>query len=607
MAGRNGMNWEEDVAYRVAPLPKALRELCYIYFEETLYLSALTLLTNLLHATVSTEVKSVPELDSDAAPVEATVANPSHQQHRPIFIASPRILAFIVNLTIHPSLSTGRRGLRSSKISDPTKDTIPLLARRYIEDLIRIVGPSVGGFSLAMGFERQSTWASRVSDRSDDPSPLDGVNEQLDLEIPLKMAREGSVFNRAHDFWACLGWSMNLACRSCCDGSDHLVRSRWRDWELWLLMVVEILEASWAQQPVWEETLLYQYMKDVGLTTIVRSLFATDQHSSTTEFSEIWEKELKPPKQYDRAGSTRKKIDIDNDEYGDYFDDISTEDDEPNVLAGSTGVIVKRRSSRYLHRAAVNRAAESFAYRPEFQTAMIVDHQARKNIESDSTSWLSAWGGIAAIRIRLRIIDLLADLALNLPDQFVPYFEFVDYLHDRIKPLSIPEFNLFITSPIVSKRRPYDGCWRQTVSQMILNRAIGPSAHGAPWSTPKPWYNTTSPGTKVQIIPQDWDENSGLFDQQTLEKYYLRFAAASSSAADQAKVSLVIEYVVRMFLIHGELEVTEQLQHYVRLGIREREKKVSVREKQRDEGPWFWLQNSGRRLRALVKGSTPGA
>lgn len=105
------------------------------------------------------------------------------------------------------------------------------------------------------------------------------------------------------------------------------------------------------------------------------------------------------------------------------------------------------------------------------------------------------------------------------------------------------------------------------------------------------------------IVARENDELS----QEVLEKCFLPFPASTSSIADNAKVSILVESQLRLFLKSCTCYPTPRLEAAIERGILARENKTKVDKRRKDnnartkdeENDQEWLRASGERLRKL--------
>lgn len=125
-----------------------------------------------------------------------------------------------------------------------------------------------------------------------------------------------------------------------------------------------------------------------------------------------------------------------------------------------------------------------------------------------------------------------------------------------------------------------------SLTQLILSRMLSSSA-------PKP----------STVSKKDNDE----LTQAILEQCYLPFSAHTSSASDNAKVSILAESLLRLLLREGLLCRTPSLEAVIEEGILARENKSKNDKRKKDRGKrkeeasdLDYLTASGQRLRSLV-------
>lgn len=102
----------------------------------------------------------------------------------------------------------------------------------------------------------------------------------------------------------------------------------------------------------------------------------------------------------------------------------------------------------------------------------------------------------------------------------------------------------------------------------------------------------------------DHDELS----QFILEQCYLPFAANTSSVSENAKVSILLESLLRLLVREGMMIQTPSLDTAIEVGIKARESKVKAdKKKKKDNAPrrkddkdMICLKGSARRLRSLL-------
>lgn len=103
-------------------------------------------------------------------------------------------------------------------------------------------------------------------------------------------------------------------------------------------------------------------------------------------------------------------------------------------------------------------------------------------------------------------------------------------------------------------------------------------------------------------------EDNDQLTQDILERCFLPFSAQTSSVAENAKVSVLVEYLLRLLFAEGLVCHTPTLDAAVELGIAAREGKVRGDKRKKDssirkkveENDLAFLKASGQRLRSLL-------
>lgn len=396
-------------SYRaIKALPYELREHCMIYLEEGLYCQALNLLTSLL-----------------------TSGSASHSP-LPAFLPPPQYLALIATLAVHPTLTTRAKALEQIQAAN--------LALRYLRLVLKHAGPVNGNFNDAFAFNSLSP-SSRRGGSGRRRTTGEGVNPSVDdyEGIDIELANAGSLWTRAEDFWQVVGWCFNCSI---------LYKRRWERWNAWLTYMLEVLEVDWDAREHGEgdesreKSLVMKYINS-GVTTagrqrkILRAVFADGQKKSVAEFGEIWQNETKELKKDTDIKKAEKKIDIEDDNYGDYMEDEDEEDleDSPKDLSSS----------------------------PE-RTSQTRD--SIPNVADDL-------GGMDSINLRLRLLSLFSKVSAVLPNEFTDLNTLYDNFLDHIRSLPMPAFFLIISPTAL---RIFTPAAASSLTQYILRSLIAASA-----------------------------------------------------------------------------------------------------------------------------------
>lgn len=156
-----------------------------------------------------------------------------------------------------------------------------------------------------------------------------------------------------------------------------------------------------------------------------------------------------------------------------------------------------------------------------------------------------------------------------------------DMFYENIRPLPLQTFSLII-SPSAQPHIPSIAL--SSLCQLHLRRLLQTSA------------------------PAPRTENDEL-NQETLEDCFLPFSANTSSVEDNAKVSLLIETLFRLFSLSCDVEPSPTLTAAVEQGIaarqaktkRDRRKKFGGLKDREDDRNRVWLNMSAKRIRFLLK------
>jgi hypothetical protein len=119
-----------------------------------------------------------------------------------------------------------------------------------------------------------------------------------------------------------------------------------------------------------------------------------------------------------------------------------------------------------------------------------------------------------------------------------------------------------------------------SLSQIIILRLI-------PNHAPRPWT----------LRQRDKDDLS----QEILEKCFLPFSANTSSTDDNAKLSILVESILRLLFKVTKFHHTKSLDAAIETGILARENKCQNDKRKKEEADGrMWLIASGNRLRSML-------
>ncbi|KAI9715543.1 MAG: hypothetical protein M1828_000795 [Chrysothrix sp. TS-e1954] len=550
------------VVYHPArPIPFELRSHIAIYIEEQLSkdTQALSLLSGLLVADVSDD-------DTTAA-----------ARSRAAQTASPTVLSLLATLAVHPSSTT--------RASDAAKQAAADQALQLLYDVKSIVGPVNAQFDTAFSFGNQT---QRRMNRRQILKELEELNETPNIShdhgkedariINAPVAMEGNIFSRTSDFWQVVGWAFNCAVHH---------KARWERWRLWLIFMLEAIEDDWrermkssqvsrSQESNGSETDLTTLEASMGARIITeasqktgrtarrriqRAILADGGGKSLNEFPEIWPNETKERKKQELDVRRKEnKVNLDEGQFGDYWDEES--DEAPEVKNE------ERRSTRQ----SATELTRSLNDTPKAPATPPND-----SICSD----VESFGSMDALKLRRRLLVILLRIAKHLPHCLATVEEMFDVYTESIRPLPLPIF-IALMSPIPSR----DPSAFDTIDSVCLCLMLL-----------RPLLAATPPPYQYQIPPQ-----------HMLEESFLPFAANSSSIVDNAKVAMLLEVLLRLLWQTKQLRCSEELSEALETGIEARytkalgdDRRRSGPPKQSDADASKWLVNSAPRLRTIVK------
>lgn len=348
---------------------------------------------------------------------------------------------------------------------------------------------------------------------------------------------------------------------------------RWGVWRGWVGFMVEVLEEDWglrmgmggemeggeeeeggSGEKGVEGSLIVRYLrleggKLGGNRRVVRAVFADGGAKALNEFGEVFRNETRG-RRGGEGGLKRmeRKVNVEEGEFADYLEEDDDDDDGDDDVVGG---------------------------KPALEPA---SKDATSALHDSSTDASALLGGMDALTLRLRLLALLSSVADALPAHFLPVGALYDLYNDHIRPLPVATFQLFVSPS--STLPTFSPVARSALNQFILRSLIASSAPNPPTDD---------------------------LDQHLLERYFLPYAANTASVADNAKVSLLLESLLRLVLGYIGVRVTDGLERAVRVGIEAREKKGCGDHRKRagarvaEEKDRAWLVGSGERLRALLE------
>ncbi|KAJ4008864.1 hypothetical protein NW752_008820 [Fusarium irregulare] len=511
-------------------LPRDLKSHCQILLEEQLFTPAINLLTSLA----------------------ASGASKRNPKKKPVPVPPPTHLALLNTLMIHPLLTT--RAEKKEQLD------VPSHALDYLRNILYLVGPVNADFRTAFQFISESRWARRSDQNAheNDSDMSDADSNGDDERLKGKLSNDGSIWSRGQDFWSTIGWAFNCS---------TLYPARWSYWRAWLDFMFEVLEADWeererrdkeAQQangPDSEmprtsrnESIIVMYMnqqngRQNGARGYIKALFADGSEISSLAYREVFDKEPRGPRKQSKKRKREQILDLENDKFGDYFDDESM----------SSGI-------------------------SEPPTP-----QKPKDSRKQGTAGAHSSGFVESVNLRLRLFSLLSAVTWSLqkPGDLNRLYE--EYCAS-VKLLPLPMFSLFTCqrpNVLVSEARI-------TITKEMFDVLL-PSSYKLPSKVDKE------------------GEARGALTLPMLEQCYVIHPANTVALEDNAKLSLVVEDAIQLLWACDLMEYSEDFEAAVEKGIAARETKAKKRrtgKMKSDETDVIAqeiLANSGERIRLLLE------
>lgn len=412
-------------------------------------------------------------------------------------------------------------------------------------------GNEEGGLREAFAFKETSRKsAGRGKRKGGGDAGVDGEGERV---LAGKYANQQSLWGCVDDFWAVVGWAMNCSVKH---------KGRWERWKGWLEVMLDVLERDLERsvdRGDVKHCLLQTYLQTIGggrndQRRMMRAILADGSEKSVGEFGEMWRNETRPPKVEDEEekASKKRKLDLENGEYGDYFDDDSAAEEDNNNTTSST-----RRS----------RSAHSKPKRGP--SAGSSDASSSTSSGAIVSGDVESFGGYDSLRLRQRFFALLATFSSIAPKLFGADLSDIWSLYTEfLRPLPLPVFQQFI-SPQKAHLCP---AWQASLCEMMSRALLGISG------------------------------SYGIVTRESFEEDIVGATANNSTVVDNAKVGVLVESLLRLLWVQGFLtEGLESLRDEIRDGIDKRETKASWRKKggTGDDDAREMLKLSGERLKIL--------
>ncbi|KAJ5729875.1 uncharacterized protein N7483_004383 [Penicillium malachiteum] len=554
MAPPTGMEYRKP-----AVLPNELFTHAGIFFEEKLYTTGLSLLLN-------------------------TLASGTYASNKAI-IPVPQHIALCVTFLVHPSTTTRARVAEEQNASN--------LALRLLRLLATLVNPEDCRLGDAFKFAERASRSGRLHETNDHEG-----GRPTDKPLGLPMGTDDSLWSRAEDFWHAVGWAFNCSV---------LYPERWERWQIWLQYMCDIMQDDWTARvekcdkrkearnnetesngqentrdkknkcekedlDIFCESLIFQFIASGSLSgrnrRVLRAIFADGGVKSVNEFGQVFKNELKSSRTPEQAKKRDREVNIEMEEYGDYLaqDESDEELNGVNDSASNRDSSSKPRKSKRTRRGTRSAGKGTTSQPTNEETSL-----------PHSEVGLAPMGGLGALKLRKQLLAILSNVSERLPYQFMQWYDLYDLFVENISQLSLPIFQAIVSPAILPV---LSAAAQTTLCEKLLFLLRESSARSS-------------------------DEE--FLTQSKLEECFLPYAAASNTAVNHIKISILLESVI-MLLASSELIVMRpSFKEAVVSGINHRADRAQdeFRRNQasRDNEPleWCWLVESGERLMYLVE------
>jgi hypothetical protein len=524
------------------------------------------------HCTVCLE----EQLYSQAIPLLSSAITAGNGTLKPAYVPPAPHLSLLATLVVHPSMTT--------RTTSQEKHSAANDSLRYLRHLNALTAADPSGLTKALQFrEANSSRSKRARTRHSGDISSDDEHEDPG-RIRSSYAERDSLFAKAEDFWAVVGWALNCSVAH---------KNRWDRWRLWLEFVLDVLEddldarhrqareVPQDRDELLGKSLLAHYLApfvDQGRNPkrrIMRAILADGTQPSLNQFPSVFTNETLPPKvkQETKLGAKRS-LNLDQGEFGDYFDSDSDSNTTPGPQQKSSRTST-RHSNTNLSRQD-SPASPSTPQPPTLSTSM-------------TTTPLSTHGGTGSLTLRLRLLALLTTLSSLCPPLFLDPEDLFDLYTEFLRPLPLPIFSFFLlpklttTTTSQGRGRTIDANSLASLIQMLL----------------RPLLSSAAPVS-----------NANSLTAERFATHFAPFAANVSNLGENARVGVCVEGLLRLLWTEGVLgnaseEARRGVKDAVEEGIRAREEKAAGDGRKKSAGKsaeeWRVLVAGGERMRGLLE------
>ena len=369
-----------------------------------------------------------------------------------------------------------------------------------------------------------------------------------DNSLDLRFAGKESLFDRAEDFWAVVGWGFSCACAEVGYGVDaekaRALRKRWGAWRRVLRVMVEGLERDWAERVRGEEgeekrerlrrSLVVRWLPSkrggAGYKRVVRAVMANGKGRLGMEWKEIWRDEgvsLKRIRERKEKKNVRKLVPLTKEEEKEarkreILEGDSTEGEEEDDGDGN-GVGDSKRNVDVDGDYTMAEASDLDISKPDSAT--------------------SAWGGVEAVLLRQRLLILLSSVCHH--QQWIPLPTLHDELTDHLLSptpfsISLPSIRLFTALLVTNSSLSYTYLTTPPPSHIYLHPLFS--------SLLRALLSSDAPSPLNYGALED---RGGLISPMVLITCYLPYRAKTGTLKDNHKISVLLEQLVRAIATEG--------------------------------------------------------
>jgi hypothetical protein len=540
-------------SYRsVQPLPAQLLDHCTVCIEEQLY--------------------------SQAIPLLSSAITTGNGTSRPAYVPPTPHLSLLATIVVHPSMTTRTTSKEKHIAADD--------ALRYLRHVNSLTSADASGLTKALQIrDGDSSRSKRAHTRHSNLSSDDELEDPG--RIRSSYADKDSLFAKADDFWAVVGWAFNCSVAH---------ENRWSRWKLWLDFMLDMLEddldarhreardSPEDKDKILSKSLLAHYLApfvDQGRNPkrrIMRAILADGTQPSMNLFPSIFVNETLPPKTKPKTKfGAKRSLDLDEGDFGDYFDSDSDSDSNNTPQQKSARTSLRQSSTNQSRQDSLASAS------PSISTLQAPTTTTNPNL----TSPLASHGGPDSIHLRLRLLTLLTTLSSLAPVLFLDSEDLFDLYTEFLRPLPLPIFSFFIlpqpTATTSGRAGTLDPNSHASLIQMLL----------------RPLLSSSAPTS-----------NANSLTAATFAERFAPFPANVSSVGENAKVGICVEGLLRLLWTEGVLrnageDIRRQVKQAVEEGIRAREQKAAGDGRRKigtgkGVDAWAVLVDGGERMRVLL-------